>query len=184
MEDKLKADRWSRELVAPRLQSRSRHIDQIQASFGYDRENAEKVYEIMQVRSIEFLFGSACGVFAAYKVGPLQKELARANVIFRKSWMRYPLQLTTFGLAYMAGIQVPARFVRKFFVKNNDGINDDVARGSHDLVSRFRLNEHREHINKEDQIMNYLSMYSSDPLSKPELVESMMKNIAKDIDLS
>ena len=60
-------------------------------SYGYDQENAEKVFEIMQIRQAESLFGIACGSVAAYKAGPLQKGLAGNYVMFRKAWMRFPL---------------------------------------------------------------------------------------------
>ena len=33
-------------------------------------------------------------------------------------------------------------------------------------------------------MLNYLAMYSDDPLTKPELVDQMMKNISKQCDLS
>jgi hypothetical protein len=40
-------------------------------SYGYDRANAEKVYEMMQVKQVELMWGTALGAFAAYKVGPI-----------------------------------------------------------------------------------------------------------------
>ena len=91
MEEKLIADRQSRDIGNPRIRARQWHIDRLQKSYGYDRENAEKVYEIMQVRQIEFLFGATLGSIAAYKVGPIQKELANSMRLFRKPWMRFPL---------------------------------------------------------------------------------------------
>jgi len=76
MEEKLYADRQSRDIGNPRIRARQWHIDRLQKSYGYDKENAEKVFEIMQIRQVEFLFGSTCGAFAAYKVGPIQKLFA------------------------------------------------------------------------------------------------------------
>ena len=76
MEDKLQANRWQRLIADPSLRAREAHIDRIQASYGYNREDAEKVYEIVELRSVEFLFASACGGVAAWKVTPMQRELS------------------------------------------------------------------------------------------------------------
>ena len=40
-------------------------------SYGYDYENAEKIYEYQQVEKVRTLFGAACGSVAAYKFGPI-----------------------------------------------------------------------------------------------------------------
>ena len=50
---------------------RENAIKRIQVSYGYDHENAEKVYEIMRVRQVEQMFGLACGSLAAYKWMPI-----------------------------------------------------------------------------------------------------------------
>ena len=50
-------------------------------------------------------------------------------------------------------------------------------------MSRFRLFEENEHLSHEDKVLNYLSMYAKDPLTKPELVDQMMKNMLKDKDV-
>ena len=171
MELKLRADRHQRVVADPRLRAREATIDRMCVSFGYDRENAEKIFEIMQVRQVEFLFGSVAGAFAAWKVLPIQQDLSRHHALFRKTWMRFPLQLSAFGIAYYCAVQLPSRFFRKFFVWNNDGINADIYKGENDLVGRFRLHENQEYVSSEDDILNYLSMYAKDPLTKPQLVE-------------
>ena len=58
-----------------------------------------------------------------------------------------------------------------FSVKRDGGVGNDTFKGETDLVSRFRLFEDNEHVSNEDKVLNYLSMYSKDPLTKPELVE-------------
>jgi hypothetical protein len=40
---------------------------------------------------VKTAFGAGCGAFAAYKFGPIQKDLAKRHVLFRKAWMRWPL---------------------------------------------------------------------------------------------
>ena len=51
------------------------------------------------------------------------------------------------------------------------------------MVSRFRLFEDNDRVSHEDNVLDYLSMYASDPLTKPELVDQMMKNLLKDKDI-
>lgn len=57
----------------------------------------------MRVKRVEVTFGSACGLFAAWKLGPIQRELELSHVLFRKAWMRYPVQIAAFALAYHVG---------------------------------------------------------------------------------
>ena len=171
------------------LRAREAHVDRIQASYGYNREDAEKVFEIMQLRSLETLFGFGCGALAAYKVTPVQRELSRSLRIFRKPWLRYPMQMAAFGAAFYVGIQLPARAIRKitptnlFSTKRDSGIDKDTYKGETDFVSRFRLFEDSSQPTKEEDMLNYLSMYAKDPLTKPELVDQMMQNMLKKKDI-
>lgn len=78
-------------------------------SYGYDYANAEKVLEYQEVEAVKKGFGAVCGGVAAYKFGPIQKDLAKRHALFRKAWMRYPLQATVFGAFYYASVQIPHR---------------------------------------------------------------------------
>ena len=60
-----------RDIEDPRLRAREYYIKKIQVSYGYDRDNAEKVFEMMQVRQVETLWGVVGGAFAAYKFAPI-----------------------------------------------------------------------------------------------------------------
>ena len=104
MEEKLRANRWQRIVADSSLRAREAHVDRIQASYGYNREDAEKVYEIMQLRSLETMFGFGLGAFAFYKTGPLQRELSRSILLFRKPWLRYPMQMVAFAGAFYVGL--------------------------------------------------------------------------------
>lgn len=84
MEDKLIHDRHLRNVGDPAQVTREKAIQRIQVSYGYDAENAEKVYEMMRVKQVEQLFGLACGSVAAYKFMPLQRELEASHAIMRK----------------------------------------------------------------------------------------------------
>ena len=55
--------------------------------------------------------------------------------------------------------------------KRDGGVGNDTYKGETDFVSRFRLFEQSEGERKEEDILNYLSMYAKDPLTKPELVD-------------
>ena len=64
-------------------------------------------------------------------------------------------------------------------MKRGAGVDHDTFKGENDLVGRFRLYENAESVTKEGDTLDYLSMYAKDPLTKPQLVEQMMKNISK-----
>ena len=76
MEEKLHADRWQRLVADPSLRAREKHLDILQKSYGYSRLDSEKVFEIVQTRTVEFLFGATCGGIAAWKATPIQRELS------------------------------------------------------------------------------------------------------------
>ncbi len=104
MENKLNADRDLRNIASPAVRQREYAIKRIQASYGYDHDNAEKVYEIMRVKQVEQMFGLALGAFAAYKWMPIQREMEAANALLRKQWMRYPMVGAVFASAYWMGL--------------------------------------------------------------------------------
>ena len=173
-----------REIKDPRLRSKEFHIRRIQQSYGYDRENAEKLYELMEVKAVELLWGTACGTVAAVKAAPIQKELQHSFGIFRKPWMRFPLQFAAFSFAYYVGIQIPPRLLSKLSAKYH-GVNDEYYQSKADLVGRFRLFDKQElGSSEEDRILDHIAMYSSDPLTKPEIVDHLMKRVANKVDLS
>ena len=71
MEEKLKSNRWQRYIADPSLRAREKHLDILQASYGYSRLDAEKVFEIVQMRTFEFMFGVTLGGIAAWKATPI-----------------------------------------------------------------------------------------------------------------
>ena len=82
-------------------------------TYGYDRENAEKVYEIQHVRAAEKLFGTVVGAAAVVKARPIIREHGKSYGLFRKTWMKYPVPLAIFGAAYTIATMLPSRFSRK-----------------------------------------------------------------------
>ena len=118
MESKLEAERQLRNISNPAQRSRENAIQRIQASYGYDHANAEKVYEMMRVKQVEQLFGLSMGGLAAYKFMPLQREMEASHAIMRKAWMRYPMLAGVFGAAYYCALQLPVRFFQKATHRN------------------------------------------------------------------
>lgn len=99
--------------------------------------------------------------------------------MLRKAWMRYPILATAFGGAYFVGLQLPVRFFQKFSHRH-EMITNESYYGRHDLVGRFRAFENvKEGNSAENELLDHLSMYDKDPLSKPELIEHMMKRITE-----
>ena len=72
-------------------------------------------------------FNAACGLFAANRVGPLYKEVAAVNPLFRKAWMKYPIQLTAFGGAYYCAGKLTQKLFPRFsfmkYYRSRDGNN-------------------------------------------------------------
>ena len=78
----------------------------IENDYGYDRSNAEKVYEYQSIQGQQVLLNTAIGSFAAYKAGPFQDAAAKSYPLFRKTWMKLPIRLTAFAGAYYVGSQL------------------------------------------------------------------------------
>jgi hypothetical protein len=109
----LASKRELRETYDPYLRARENSIQKIMVSYGYDRENAEKVYEIGRVRAAESLFGATCGAIAVFKYAPVGNMKAKSYGMFRKTWMRFPIPIAVFSLAYYISTMLPSRFGRK-----------------------------------------------------------------------
>lgn len=137
----------------------------------------------MRVKQVEQAFGCTLGGIAVYKCLPVIREMEASNAMMRKAWMRYPLLATAFGGAYFIGMQLPVRFFQKL-THRNEAITNETYYGRHDLVGRFRAFEEEKGSSAEDKLLDHLSMYDKDPLSKPELLEHMMKRITEQTDLT
>lgn len=92
------------------------------------------------------MFNSAVGAFAAHRVGPFQKELANHYPLFRKAWMKVPIQATAFGGAYYVAAQLQHKFFLRFSNKfyrpeGRVGLTANHYLNNHDLISKFRFFE-------------------------------------------
>jgi len=78
-------------------------IKKLQSTYGYSREDAEKIFEMSAVRTVETAFSASIGLVAAYKARPINEDLALRWRLFRKPWMRLPVPVAAFGMAYYVG---------------------------------------------------------------------------------
>jgi hypothetical protein len=88
-------------------------------TYHYSREDAERVLEYEKIEKVKNLWGGLVGGIAAYKFQPIQADLAKRHALFRKFWMRFPLQLSVFTAAYLTAIQIPQRMSK---ILGNRGI--------------------------------------------------------------
>jgi hypothetical protein len=149
------------------MRSREYTIRRIANSFQYSRDDAEKVYEMMQVRKYEVAWGAAFGGFFAFKANAWCAEAAHSIRVFRKPWMRYTIQAAVFGAAYYCGLMVPSKILGKFDKGGNvmhqyrgygvSGVTTDSMLGRSDMVQRFRLFDEQTNQSLEEKTANYLA---------------------------
>ena len=82
------------------LRMREKQINNIMMEYGYDRGNAEKVFEYQCHQGQQVLFNSAIGAAVAYKALPFQHATASYYPLFRKAFMKYNIPLVAFAGGY------------------------------------------------------------------------------------
>ena len=162
-------------------------IRRIQTEFGYSYEDAEKVLEVQNYKTTQFVFNAGVGLFAANRVGPLHREVAHVHPLFRKAWMRYPIQLTAFGGAFFCANKLTTKLFNHFsfmnFYRPRDGrlgVSAESYQGGQDLVAKFRIFEDQRTPSAKDEIQQYLDVYQSGPLTKAELLNRMADGLPVD----
>jgi hypothetical protein len=137
------------------------------------------------------LINAAVGGFAAYKVRPFQNATAEYYPLFRKSFMKYNIQLAVFcGLFYTASMFQTRFFPRlsmKFFrqgyggdggsevERSGHGINGNIYLHNQDLISKFRIfdNNPTAMADTKQQVSSYLDMYETGPLTKASMLQRL-----------
>jgi hypothetical protein len=71
-------------------------------------------------------------------------------------------------------MQLPGRVFPKFTKSKFEGVSHSYYTSSQDLVSKFRLFETFENFNSRDDLATYLSVYSTQPLTKNEMVDKLI----------
>jgi len=126
---------------------------------------------------------TVCGTIGAIYARPLQRNLEGYNAIFRKPWMRLPLQGAAFGCAFYGGLQLPARLFPKLTYSKFEGVNNSYYTSSQDMVGKFRLFETFDQFDSHEDIATYLSVYSTQPLTKNEMMDNLALHALKEFDL-
>ena len=114
---------------------------------------------------------------------PFQRSLESYNAIFRKPWMKVPLYAATFGSAFYGGMQLPGKVFPKFTKDKYEGVTHETYTSSPDVVSKFRMFENYETPDTRDEVANYLSLYSTEPLTKNEMMDNLALHALKEFDL-
>ena len=126
---------------------------------------------------VKFYWGALVGGVAAYKFQPIQADLARRHALFRKAWMRFPLQMAVFAGFSLTAIQIPNRMSK---LLGHRGVTQDMAMSATDIVGKFRMFENSPGAaSAEQNLVNYLHEYSDRPFVKDELLlrlKEMEKN--------
>ena len=97
--------------------------------------------------------------------------------------MKVPLTGLAFGCAFYGGMQLPGKVFPKFTPSKYEGVNHAYYTSSQDVVSKFRLFETQEVADTRDDIATYLSVYSTQPLTKNEMMDNLALHALKEFDL-
>lgn len=103
--------------------------------------------------------------------------------MFRKPWMRLPLYSFAFICAFYGGLQLPGKVFPKFTPSKFEGVNHAYYTSSQDVVSKFRMFETHPEFDSRNDVASYLSVYSTQPLTKNEMMDNMALHALKEFDL-
>ncbi len=71
----------------------------------------------------------------------------------------------------------------KFTRSKFEGVSHSYYTSSQDIVSKFRLFESFEQSDSREEVANYLSLYSTQPLTKNEMMDNLALHALKEFDL-
>jgi hypothetical protein len=124
-----------------------------------------------------------CGAVGAWYSRPLQRNLSSHYAIFRKPWLSFSVQAFFFTCAMYGGMQLPAKVFPKFTPSKFEGVSHSYYTSSQDIVSKFRLFENMDVKDSHNDIASYLSVYSTQPLTKNEMMDNIALHALKEFDL-
>jgi hypothetical protein len=130
-----------------------------------------------------FLLGLICGGIGAWYVRPLQRTVSQSYPLFRKPWLSFSVQVFAFTCAFYGGMQLPGKVFPKFTPSKFEGVNHSYYTSSQDIVSKFRLFETMETQDSQNDVASYLSVYSTQPLTKNEMMDNLALHALKEFDL-
>lgn len=80
-------------------------------------------------------------------------------------------------------MQLPARLFPKLTYSKFEGVNHAYYTSSQDVVGKFRLFDTVEELDSRQDITNYLSVYSTQPVTKNEMLDNLALQALKEFDL-
>lgn len=80
-------------------------------------------------------------------------------------------------------MQLPGKVFPKFTPSKFEGISHSYYTSSQDIVSKFRLFESMDVKDSHNDISSYLSVYSTQPLTKNEMMDNIALHALKEFDL-
>lgn len=98
--------------------------------------------------------------------------------------MRVPLYAFAFTCAFYGGMQLPGRVFPKFSPAKFEGVTHSYYTSSQDIVGKFRLFESYEQLDSQDDVATYLSVYSTQPLTKNEMMDNLALHALKEFDFA
>lgn len=78
---------------------------------------------------------------------------------------------------------MPGRVFPKFTPKKYEGVTHSYYTSSQDIVAKFRLFDTFEQFDTREDVATYLSVYSTKPLTKNEMIDKIALNALKEFDL-
>ena len=139
--------------------------------------NATKMIELMEVKSVETLWGTSLAAFTTYWIGQPGYEIARNLRLFRKPWMKAAFYATVFAGSYRVFSQLPSRYFPKFLDQTNQCTFERTT-SVPDLVSRFRVFEDSDETGATFTKGLHSDLSRSLPLTEKELLEYKINNEA------
>ena len=98
--------------------------------------------------------------------------------------MRIPIYSFAFGCAYYGGIQLPGRIFPKLTPGTNDGVSHAIYTSSQDIVGKFRMFETMDSFDSREEIGTYLSMYTTKPITKSDMMDKIVLTAMKEVDIA
>ena len=96
--------------------------------------------------------------------------------------MKAPLYMAAYSGGFYIASHLPGRFFTK--LKNFNGVDHAYYTGSQDVVARFRLFDDFESPNTQQNLANYLSAYTDEPLTQSEMLDNIVTQLSKHTDIS
>lgn len=97
--------------------------------------------------------------------------------------MRLPIYTFAFGCAFYGGTQLPGKVFPKFTPHKYEGVSHSYYTSSQDVVGKFRLFETFEDKDAKRDLINFLSIYGTEALTKNDMMENIALQAIQEFDV-